>query len=303
MHLSQRQLKIFVALSHSLSFSRCAEHLSVTQPALSKMVREIEETLDVQLFERTTRSVRLTTEGALLLPIASRIIDHYDEGLAELKGLASGHAHTLAIAATPSIAATLLPECIKRFRAEFPDFRISVHDVSAEQTFELLRARKVGIALTALLPGLTNDKDLEAVELMTDPFVLVTSVRNQLDLEGKHWTEDLLTQLPIITMPRGTSTRLALDLSLLEDGAVGLQVLELRDLATIKKFVECDVGVAILPELAARLITDDKLRTIQVDDAPTRAIGIVTRRGETGSAISNKFAACVRLTSIPNRGV
>ena len=203
------------------------------------------------------------------------------------------------IAATPSTAAFLLPGCLKRLRTEFPDIRIAVHDVSAEQTLELLRGRKVGVALTALLPGAVNDKDLEAVELMTDTFVLVASCRNQLPLEGRTWSEDFLSQLPIITMPRGTSTRLALDLSLLDDSACR-NVLELRDLATIKKFVECDVGVAILPELAARLILDDKLKVVHVQDAPNRSIGVVTRRGEAGSTICNRFAACMRLVSNPD---
>jgi LysR family transcriptional regulator, carnitine catabolism transcriptional activator len=299
MHLSQRQLKIFVALSHSLSFSRCAEQLHVTQPTLSKIVREIEETIGVQLFERTTRSVRLTSEGAMLLPIASRMIESYDAGLVELQDFAKGHAQTLSVAATPSIAATLLPGCIRRMRSEFPDLQVKVHDVSAEQTVELLRARKVGVALTALLPGIVNDKDLEASELMTDTFVLVASNRNDLDLEGKSWSESVLSQLPIITMPRGTSTRLALDLSLLDDSACK-PVLELRDLATIKKFVENDVGVAVLPELAARLIMDANLRMIHLQDAPTRSIGVVTRRGETGSPICNRFAACMRQISNPD---
>jgi LysR family transcriptional regulator, carnitine catabolism transcriptional activator len=298
MHLSQRQLKIFVALSHSLSFSRCAEQLHVTQPTLSKIVREIEDTIGVQLFERTTRSVRLTNEGAMLLPIAARMIESYDAGLVELQDFAKGHAQTLSIAATPSIAASLLPNCIKKIRSEFPDVQVKVHDVSAEQTLELLRGRKVGVALTALLPGIVNDKDLEAIELMTDTFVLVASIRNPLDLEGKPWSESVLSQLPIITMPRGTSTRLALDLSLLDDNACK-PILELRDLAAIKKFVECDVGVAVLPELAAQLIMDANLRMIHLQDAPNRSIGIVTRRGETGSPICNRFTACMRQISKP----
>ncbi len=296
MNLSQRQLKIFVALSHSLSFSRCAEQLHVTQPTLSKIVREIEETIGVQLFERTTRSVRLTDEGAMLLPIASRMIESYDAGLVELQVFAKGHAQTLSVAATPSIAASLLPNCIRRLWSEFPGTQIKVHDVSAEQTLELLRARKVGVALTALLPGIVSDKDLESFELMTDNFVLIASSRNDLDLEGKTWSEDVLGQLPIITMPRGTSTRLALDLSLLDDSACQ-PILELRDLATIKKFVESDVGVAVLPELAARLIMDVNLRMIHLRDAPTRSIGIVTRRGEAGSPICNRFAGCMRQLS------
>lgn len=299
MQLSQRQLKIFVALSHSLSFSRCAEQLHVTQPTLSKIVREIEETIGVQLFERTTRSVRLTNEGAILLPIASRMIESYDAGLVELQGLAKGHAQTLSVAATPSIAAFLLPGCIKRMRSEFPDVQVKVHDVSAELSLELLRGRKVGVALTALLPGLMNDKELEAIELMTDTFVLVTSNRSYLDLEGKPWSDDVLSQLPIITMPRGTSTRLAFDLSLLDDSTCK-PVLELRDLTTIKKFVECDLGVAVLPELAARLIMDVNLRMVHLQDAPSRSIGVVTRRGETGSLICNRFAACMRKISNPD---
>ncbi len=302
MHLSQRQLKIFVALSHSLSFSRCAEQLHVTQPTLSKIVREIEESIGLQLFERTTRSVRLTPEGAMLLPIVSRMIENYDAGLAELQGFAKGHSMTLSIAATPSIAAHFLPECTKRMRNEFPNLRIAIHDVSAEMTLELLRARKVGVAITALLPGLTNDKDLDAFELMTDEFVLLNSRSNPLNLAGKEWSDEVLSQLPIITMPRGTSTRLALDLSLLNDNAI-TQVFELRDLATIKKFVQCGVGVAVLPELAAKLIMDDDLEVVRLLDAPKRSIGVVTRRGETGSAVTTRFAACMRQVSGGNAPV
>lgn len=66
---------------------------------------------------------------------------------------------------------------------------------------------------------------------------------------------------------------------------------------TIKKFVERDVGVAVLPELAARLITDDTIKVIHLEEAPKRSLGVVTRRGETASMICNKFAACMRQIS------
>lgn len=291
MNISQRQLKIFVALSHSLSFSRCASQLNVTPPTLSKLLRELEESLGVVLFERTTRSVRLTTEGAYLLPIASRMIDAYDHGLEELKGFMIGRADALSIAAIPPIAALIIPECLKRLGKQYPEARLNICDVASEQALELLRARRVGVAFTEFFPELCSDSALEASELLDeDAFVLLVSKDWPQCLDDAVWSEECFNQLPLITLARGlgSSSRMSSDLSLFvrEDFRPKY---ELRCLVTIKGFVECGMGVAVLPKLTAHLIKTDKLRVVELRDSPRRSICSVVRRGEKQPAIQRQF--------------
>ena len=81
MNLSPRQLRILVSLSETLSFSRTADRFHMTQPALSRIVRSMEEALGTRLFHRTTRSVRMTDDASALVRIAQRMLDDYDTGL------------------------------------------------------------------------------------------------------------------------------------------------------------------------------------------------------------------------------
>lgn len=294
MNISQRQLKIFVALSQSLSFSRCAAQLNVTPPTLSKLLRELEVTLGVVLFERTTRSVRLTAEGALLVPIASRMIDAYDIGLEELRDFISGRADSLAAAAVPSVAALLTPACLLQLRKQFSTANIAFCDVSSEQALEMLRARRVNVAFTEFLPELANDTALEVGELISDDrFVLLAAKNSHRNFDDAVWSEEYLGHLPIITLARGSSSRMALELSFL--GCESFRpAFELRYLVTIKSFVEADMGIAVLPKLTARLILDDKLQVIELKNAPKRSLCFVVRKGEKQAAIQRQFVNQMR---------
>src|SRR6476661_1447023 len=129
MNLSPRQLRLFVLLAQSLSFSRTADQLCVSQPTLSKLVREIEEAMGVRLFERTTRSVKLTVDGEALLGVARRVVVDYEAGCTELEQMVRHRSHGLAIAALPTLAATLLPELVAQLRQEVPDAVVRIHDV------------------------------------------------------------------------------------------------------------------------------------------------------------------------------
>lgn len=294
MNITQRQLKIFVALSHSLSFSRCASQLNVTPPTLSKLLRELEDTLGVVLFERTTRSVRLTAEGALLVPIATRMIDAYDLGLEELRDFVGVRADSLSVAATPSVAALLTPACLLRLEKNYPAAKIAFCDVNSEQALEMLRARRVGVAFTEFLPELANDTALDVSELVGDDcFVLLAARDAPWDFTGAVWSEEFLGRLPIITMVRGSSARMALDLSFFASEDFRPKF-ELRYLVTIKSFVECGMGIAVLPKLTARLILDDNLQLVEMKNAPKRSLCVVVRRGEKQATIQKQFVHHMR---------
>src|SRR3954465_7830447 len=117
MNLTPRQLKIFVSLAHSLNFSRTADRFFVTPPTLSKLVREIEEEMGVRLFDRTTRSVKLTTDGEALVNVATRLVEDFDLALSELKQVARRQSQSVAVAALPTLAAMLLPAPVAALQA------------------------------------------------------------------------------------------------------------------------------------------------------------------------------------------
>src|SRR5690606_5871167 len=110
MNLSIRQLKIFVLLAETLSFQKAAGMLHVTQPTLSKLLKEIEESLGIQLFERSTRVVRLSRAGQDLLPSAKNITAMYEKGMCDISERLREKSNRIAIAALPTLAASLIPK-------------------------------------------------------------------------------------------------------------------------------------------------------------------------------------------------
>lgn len=274
MHLSTRQLKVLVTLANTLSFSRTAELFHVTQPTLTKIIHDIEAQVGVPLFDRTTRSVRLTREGAEVVPVALRLVQDYESGISEMEGLARRRNQRLAVAALPTLAAMLLPQAITALRRNMPDALVKVHDVLNGEAISLLRSHDVDLALTALdaiSPDLLHD------EICREPFVALVSKDNPWRLPAEWWLAKF-QRLPIITMPRGASTRSLVEASFELQGVPFRPFLELRNLASIARFVKAGCGVALLPLLGALLVQDDELDIVRLEGSPERVIALVTRR-------------------------
>ena len=130
MNVSPRQLRMFLALTASLNFSRTAEQFFVTQPSLSKAIRDLEEELGLRLFERSTRSVKLTESGERLAALARGVIGEFDAGLERLRTSAERASKQLAIASLPSLANVLLPAACSALETRYGDPRITIHDCS-----------------------------------------------------------------------------------------------------------------------------------------------------------------------------
>ncbi|MBV7485424.1 LysR family transcriptional regulator [Bordetella sp. BOR01] len=291
MNLSPRQLRIFIYLAESLSFSRTAAQFCVTQPRLSRIVREIEAEIGVRLFDRNTRNVTLTEEGASLTVVASRIAHEFDAGITELDEIARRNTQRIAIAALPTVAAALLPPAVAALRQEMPRARIKVHDVFTDHAIDLLRARKVDLALTGTD---IQESDLAYEVLLREPFVLLSSSGFALHLDSHVWSEEAIGALPLISMPRGTGTRRHSEAAFLRKGLAFRPILELHNLASISRFVQAGCGVALLPLTGARLAWADGLQITALEGAPERAIGLVTRRECDPPPLMRKVMASIR---------
>ena len=274
MNLTPRELSIFVSLASSLNFSQTADRFFVTQPTMSKMVRAIEDKFGVKLFERTTRNVVLTPEGRDLLEVATRVLGDYQIGVTELTEIARRRSQHLSIAALPSLAASLLPDLVVDLRKERPNAVVKIHDVIHDSALNLLRMQKVDFALSGLD---VQHRDLAYTEIMREPFVLLASRSFPVELKTTVWSATELAALPIISMPRGTGTRMHIDVAFMKDRIQFHPFLEIQGLTTIGKFVQKGCGVSILPLSAAQSVLENDLYIIPLHEAPERAIGIVTR--------------------------
>jgi LysR family transcriptional regulator, carnitine catabolism transcriptional activator len=291
MNLSPRQLRILVSLSETLSFSRTADRFHMTQPALSRIVRSMEEALGTRLFHRTTRSVRMTDDASALVRIAQRMLDDYDTGLDAMGGVIERRGRRLSVAALPSLAAMLMPQVALSVRATVPDARIEVRDALSDATLDLLRGRAVDFALTSADP---SQSEIRYEEFLRDRYVLL-SRRDDLRLDAGQ-PRDLASaiDLGLISMPRGTAARLYADSAYLQLDMQFRPVMEFEHLATIGKFVEAGFGVALLPCLAAMMIQDRDLVIHDLIGAPERSLGIVSLRGDEPGHLAGLAVKAIR---------
>lgn len=294
MNLTPKELGIFVSLASSLNFGQTAERFFVTQPTMSKMVRNIEDKLGVRLFERTTRSVALTAQGRELLDVASRIVDDYENGLTELAEVARKRAQRLSVAALPSLAATLLPGLVAELRRKLPRCLINIHDVIHDTAIDLLRMRKVDFALSGID---VMHRDLTYTEIMRESFVLLVSDDSPVSREERYWSESELERLPVISMPKGTGTRMYIDMAFMKHGRQFRPFLEIQGLSTIGKFVKEGCGVAVLPLSAAQLVMDKGLSIVPLHGAPERSIGIISRHESGLSDLAIESIEWIRLSA------
>lgn len=283
MNVSPRQLRMFLALSESLNFSKTAEQLFMTQPSLSKAIQELEATLGLALFERTTRSVRLTAGGGRMVAMARAILGEYENGLARMQSSAEREARQLAIAAWPSLANVVLPEVCARIERQFPASILSVYDSANSACIQRLINYQVDFALATAAP---SHPDLQYQELLRDRFVLLACGKWRRQLPERVLLDDLLA-LPLITLTDASTAMRYMSAAYLQRGIEYQPKMQVDQATTIAGLVQQEVGVAVLPYLGVMPILNTRgVQMSAITDGPLRSVGIVTRRSGQPSTIA-----------------
>lgn len=276
-NLSVRQLRAFALLADTASFTRAAEACHLSQPAFSALVRSLEEALGARLFDRDTRSVRLTAEGRLFEPAARQLLDDFGTAvgsLADHVGRRKGRVH---MAALPSLAAGWLPPVFAEFRARWPGIAMELSDELSDGCLDLVRSGRADFAL-ASSPG-SGQGELHAVELCADGFHLVCPRDHPLATLPR-LTLRTLAPYPFVHLTRNSSVRQALEAAL---HPVQLHtVLEVGQLSTVAGMVEAGMGISLLPALTLFHFRKDTLAVRPVASKRLlRRIYLVRRRGES----------------------
>lgn len=296
-NLTLKQMRYFDALARQGHFGRAAEVCSISQPALSMQIREMEQELGAELFERGARLVRLTGFGEAMLGRVRDILRSVDE-LGDL-ARASRDSLTgrLRIGVIPTIAPYLLPAIIARLTEESPGLDLHLRETI---TPKLIRELEEGRLDTAIVALPVSEPFLTEVDLFSEDFVLV---RPAADAEKPVPDRERLREMRLLLLEEGHCFRDQALSFCNPGGAVPRELLDGSSLSTLVQMVGAGIGVTLIPEMAVGVET----RSAQVAVArfngaqPSRRIGMVWRRSSPLSKQLTGLAGVVRAAGLAQR--
>lgn len=275
MNVSPRQLRQFLVLSDTLNFSKAAAQLFISQPSLTKAIRELEDALGLTLFERTTRSVRLTPAGARMAAVARSVVGEFEAGLQRLQSSAEREAAQVAIAAWPSLAHGVLPAVCAALERLRPGAQVTLHDVANSACLQRLLNHQADFALASVAP---THPELRYEELLRDRFVLLSCGRWRRQVAPQVRLDDLLP-LPLITLTDASTAMRYMSAAYLQRGIEYRPRMQVDQVATVAGLIRQEVGVAVLPYLGVLpILPMPGMQVSEIMDGPLRSVGIVTRR-------------------------
>jgi DNA-binding transcriptional LysR family regulator len=273
-NISAHVLRAFLALADTQHFTRAAESCSLSQSAFSQLIRRLEEEAGIALFNRTTRNVTLTNEGKVFVERARRLLEDIEASFADLKDRASGRKGRVAVAALPSLAATLLPGIFAAYRRRFPGVTIELFDRLSDRCLECLNDGHVDFALTAPGPRLA---EFEYRQVLSEGFFVVCNRDHPL-ASRKSLQLHELKGYEMVHFARMSSVRQHVEPALGTIGA-GYSGLEVEYISTAAGLVAAGLGISLVPELTLFQFRRPELVAIPVESKTlTRPIFVVQRR-------------------------
>lgn len=268
------QVRGFVTVASTGSFTRAADVLHLSQPALTTRIRQLEEALDLKLFDRNTRSVELTEAGRELLPVFMRLVNDLETAVVNAKDHAERTNSVIRLACLPSCAATLLPDFIRQFRADRPDATFVVEDAVNNQVRSLVLEGQVDFGICAFED---DDRDLAVEDLFRDDLQVVYRPGHPL-ASVPQVTVAELSRFPLILTNRGSSIRHMVEQAFAANGLSAVPTCEVGYMSTGVALVQAGLGITVLPSTAVELRSPG-IQARRVDDPGfARHIVLIRRR-------------------------
>lgn len=293
-----RQLKYFVAVAEEMNFGRAAKRLRISQPPLSMQIKALERELGVDLFARTTRSVRLTDAGRAFQERAEEILRSVEESAGVARSAGAGLTGRLTVGFISSATLSLLPPAVRGFRESFGGVELELKELTSGEQVDALYTGRIGVGLVRLpmsAPGIRVEPLLEERLLVALPEGHPLETLEAVPVEE-------ISDLPLVFFTRRLVPGLHEQILELyrSVGAYPHVVQEAIHLQTIVGLVASGVGVAILPESAKRVHREGvSYRMLDAEDASSW-LGLATLENDDSLLVEN-FAETLR--EISNGGL
>lgn len=290
MHLET--LKVFCDIVDLGSFSKTAEKHLLSQSAISQQLAQLEVVHKCQLINRKKRPIELTKFGQLLYKVARDILERHDLFITELAALKSTSSFRLNVAAIFSMGMHVLPDYVKRFMVTFPNINVHIEFLGAAKIYEQVLSGEVDIGLVAVP---TRDKRLDVYDFVNEPMVLACSPKHAFAHEQGVDIHRLQFER-FVAFEKGVPTRVWIDSMLSRYNMVIRPAIEFDNIETIKRAIEINSGVSILPETTiSQEVASRTLCAVPfLNEAFSRPTGIVVRKGKVLGQAGRYFIDLMR---------
>lgn len=235
-----RQIRYFLAVAHASSFRKAADHLNVAQSAISRAIQQLEARLGFQLFERTTRSVRLTPAGEVLYQSSRKAFEQLSQGVHQARQFALGYAGKLNIGYTNFAATGPMSDMIIKFRTSYPDTRVGLQLLGSTEIIEALKKSTIDFGFPL---SLACNGSVEHVVISRERFVLLLSASHPLARRGVIPLVEV-NEIPLImgTSDRWSTIRRLINELFARSGLIPTAVEEADDLPVLLQLVSSGAG-------------------------------------------------------------
>ena len=280
------QLEVLVTVARERSFSRAAEVLSRTQPAISQAVRRLEEEIGEKLFDRSSKDGTLTQEGQVLLEYARQMLNLRHSAQNAIREVRNLHTGKVTISANEHTVFSLLP-VIAEFNKRHPMIKVEVRRGVASRIPKEIAARDVELGVISFQP---TDNTLKSVAVMTDELLLIVSPEHPLATRSAVSVSELGDETFIAHNALSPYREKVIETFAKHKTNLNISI-ELPSLEAIKRLVIAGAGVALVPKLAAAAeVADGLLCGLSVNEMKLeRKLNIVYRKNSTLSHAAQEF--------------
>ena len=288
-------LAAFEAVAKHRSFTRAAEALYLTQPAVTRQIAALELSLKTRLFERMGKTVLLTHAGEKLHGYAVEILRLAVEAERSVGEIATGVSGRLAVGANSTTATYYLPNLLRRYRESFPGAELSVHTGASAQVAEMVVG---GLVDLGIVTGYREQSGLIEIPLTQFATGVVVYPEHELaNREGRRGDSiraEELSGFPLILMEHGTNLRTYVDRLLTSAGVEERVTMELDNVEAIKKMIEAQHGISLLPLISVEAeVESGRLVALKLADVPNsqRKVTAIYRQDKFLTATLKTFLA------------
>ena len=278
------QLRYFLNIVQTGSFTAAAKASHVSQPSLSSQLAKLEDELGGPLFERSRKGARLTDRGERFRPRATEALRQLEQGRQELEDLSGLKGGKVSLGCLPTTGAFVLPPLLAAFRKAYPKVQVSLREDSSPGLRQALLDGDVDLAI---LDEAGLGAGLESARLMQEPLLLALPPRHRF-AKSKRISFAKLKDEPWVLMKSGHGFRAIVDKIFAGAQVVPAVVFESDEIATVQALVASGLGLSLVPQMVRR----DGVAYVRVEGSePTRSLALAWRSGTTLSAAAEAMRA------------